>query len=164
MDVKGQYSIEYMLILGFSIIVAFSILPTIVDINELNTMMAAAHNGALLGSEMDSFAIYPQETFNDYEHIHPRLKTGSKIVFIGLKYKKLGYDSTYKRSKIKLTIYASAISVKYYEDRNCIGDRINFYARKSICETFNTENLTNIYYNPAFSKRYYITTTEVEWV
>ncbi len=164
MDFYGQYSIEYILILGFSVLVAFSIFPMVFDINELNIIMAAARSGALLGTEMDSLAIYPYETFEDYVEIHPRLKTGSKVTFIRLGYEKGGYDSTYRKNKIKLKIYASAPSLEHYDDRNCIGDRINYYVRKSICESFNTENLTNIYYNPAFSDRYYITTSEVEWV
>ena len=164
MDFYGQYAIEYILILGFSILVAFSIIPMVYDINELNSIMAAARSGALLGTEMDSLAIYPYETFENYVEIHPRLKTGSKAIFIRLGYEKDGYDSAYRKNKIKLKIYASAPSLKYYDDKNCIGDRINYYVRKSVCDSFNTENLTNIYYNPAFSDRYYITTSEVEWI
>jgi hypothetical protein len=134
------------------------------DINELNNIMAAAHSGAILGTEMDSMAIYPRETFENYVEIHPRLKTGSKVIYIGAEYEKGGYDQKYKRNKLKVKIYASAHSLKYYDDRNCVGDRINYYVHKSICDSFKTENLTNIYYNPAFSDRYYITTAEVEWV
>jgi hypothetical protein len=96
--------------------------------------------------------------------IHPRLKTGSKVTFIRVGHEKGGYDPTYRKNKIKLKIYASAPSLEYFDDRNCIGDRINYYVRKCICDSFNTENLTNIYYNPAFSDRYYITTSEVVWV
>jgi hypothetical protein len=50
------------------------------------------------------------------------------------------------------------------DDRECIGDRINYYVRRSICKSFKTENLTNIYYNPAFSDNYFITTYDVGWV
>ncbi len=164
MDFKGQYSIEYILILGFSILVSFSILGMTFDINELNTIMASANTGALLGSQMDSFAIYPQETYKSYVENHPRLKTCSKIIFLHLTYVKEGYDPVYQREKIKLKIYASSTTVKNYDDRNCIGDRINYYVRMSICKSFKTENLTNIYYNPAFSDKYYITTSEVEWI
>ncbi len=81
------------LLLGFSILLAFSIFPMVYDINELNNIMAAAHSGAILGTEMDSLAIYPRETFENYVEIHPRLKTGSKVIFIGVEYEKGGYDS-----------------------------------------------------------------------
>ena len=164
MDIRGQYSIEYILLLGFCILLAFSMFPLVYDINELNNIMAAAHSGAILGTEMDSMAIYPRETFENYVEIHPRLKTGSKVIFIGAEYEKGSYNPRYKKNKLKVKIYASAPSLKYYDDRNCLGDRINYHVRKSICDSFKTENLTNIYYNPAFSDRYYITTAEVEWV
>lgn len=126
--------------------------------------MASARSGVLLGSEMDGLAIYPHEKFDNYIDKHPRLKTGSKVTLIGIKYEKEGYDQVYKKDKIKLKIYASAKSVYSYDDRQCIGDRINYYVRRSICKSFKTENLTNIYYNPAFSDNYFITTYDVEWV
>ncbi len=163
-DDKGQYSLEYVLLLGFGALIAFSFFPYVYEINELNTCMAAARDGVLLGTEMDSFAIYPDEKFKFYMENHQRLKTGSKVVFVRLEYQKEGYDPTYQRTKIKLKIFASATAVKKFEDRNCIGDRINYYARMSICKTFKKEHLTNIYYNPAFSDRYVITTSEVSWI
>jgi hypothetical protein len=164
MDFYGQYVLEYILILGFSILVALSTLALVYDINELNTIMASARSGVLLGSEMDGVAIYPHETFDDYVGKHPRLKTGSKITFIRVIYEKQGYDQVYKKKKIKLKIFASVKSVYNKDDRECIGDRINYYVRRSICKSFKTENLTNIYYNPAFSDNYFITTYDVEWV
>jgi hypothetical protein len=164
MDNKAQYALEYILIMGFVSLIVFSFFPYVYDINELNTCMAAARNGALLGSGLDSFAIYPDDKFEYYMENHQRLKIGSKVVFVRLEYKKEEFDPIYKRTKIKLKIYASAPGVKNPKDRDCIGDRINYYARKSICEAFKKEHLTNIYYNPAFSDRYYITTSEVGWV
>ena len=113
---------------------------------------------------MDGLAIYPHEKFDSYIENHHRLITGSKIVFIRVIYEKDGYDPVYKKKKIKLKIYASTRSVYNVKDRECIGDRINYYVRRSICKSFNTENLTNIYYNPAFSDNYFITTYDVVWV
>ena len=164
MDFNGQYTLEYVLILGVSILVALSTISLVYDINELNTIMGSARSGILLGSEMDSLAIYPRETFNNYIEKHPRLKTGSKVTFVGIIYEKDGYDPVYKKKKIKLKVYASVNYIYNYDDRECIGDRINYYVRRSICNSFKTENLTNIYYNPAFSDNYYITTYDVEWV
>jgi hypothetical protein len=164
LDRRGQYSIEYILILGVAILISFSFLPMVNDFNELTTCMATARNGALLGAEMDSFGYYPGEKFEKYMEEHPRLESCSKVVFIRIEYRKKGYDPVYKKTKVQLTIFASAPSIKYARDRNCAGDRINYYARKSICEAFKTEKQTNIYYNPAFSDRYYFTTCEVVWV
>lgn len=164
MDFNGQYTLEYVLILGFSVLVSLSTLSLVYDINELNTIMASAHSGVLLGSEMDSLAIYPTETYDNYIKNHPRLQIGSKITFISITYEKDGYDAVYKKNKIKLKIFASVKSVHRYDDRQCIGDRINYYVRRSICKSFNTENITNSYYNPAFSDNYFITTYDVVWV
>jgi hypothetical protein len=164
MDFSGQYVLEYVLILGFSILVSTSSLTMVYDMNELNTIMASARCGVLLGSEMDSTAIYPTETYDNYIDKHPILKTGSKVTFIRIYYEKDGYDPVYKKKKIKLRIYASVKSLYNQDDRTCIGDRINYYVRRSICRSFNTENLTNSYYNPAFSDNYFITTYDVGWV
>lgn len=161
---NGQYSIEYILILGVAIMISYSFLPMVNDFNELTTSMATAQSGALLGTEMDSFGYYPCEKFEQYMEEHPRLKSCSKVVFVRIEYRKMGYDPVYKKTKVQLTIFASAPSIKYARDRNCAGDRINYYARKSICEAYKTEKLTNIYYNPAFSDRYCFTTCEVVWV
>jgi hypothetical protein len=164
MDFYGQYALEYILILGFSVLVALSTLSMVYDINELNTIMASARSGVLLGSEMDSMAIYPREKYDNYVEKYPRLKTGSKITFIRIFYEKNGYDPVYQKKKIKLKIFASVNSISKYDDRKCVGDRINYYVRRSICNSYKTENLTNIFYNPAFSDNYFITTYDVEWV
>jgi hypothetical protein len=164
MDFYGQYALEYILILGFSVLVALSTLSMVYDINELNTIMASARSGVLLGSEMDSMAIYPREKYDNYVEKYPRLKTGSKITFIRIVYEKDGYDPVYQKKKIKLKIFASVNSISKYDDRKCVGDRINYYVRRSICNSYKTENLTNIFYNPAFSDNYFITTYDVEWV
>jgi hypothetical protein len=164
MDFYGQYALEYILIVGFSILVSLTSFAIVSDINELNTIMASARSGVLLGSEMDSLAIYPHETYDNYVEKHPRLKCGSKVTFIRIEYEKNGYDPVYKKKKIMLKIYATTNSVYNYDDRECIGDRINYYVRRSICNSYKTENLTNCYYNPAFSNNYFITTYDVKWV
>lgn len=101
-DDKGQYTLEYVLILGFGTLIAFSFVPYLSEISELNTCMATARNRALLGCEMDSFAIYPAEKLKEYMENHPRLKTGSKVVFVRLEYQNQGYDPSYHKTKIKL--------------------------------------------------------------
>ena len=152
------------MIIGIGIIVSLSIAYCAVEAIELNTCMAAARNGALEGCMMDGLAVYPSEKFELYTKSHPRLKTCSKIVIIGMKWIDQGYDQHYLKTKIKLKIYASASTFMDKNDRTSAGDRINYYARKNICKAFKTENLTNIYYNPAFSDKYFFTTFEVEWV
>jgi hypothetical protein len=164
MDKKGQLTGEYLLIIGFSILISISIAYTAGEVNELNTIMAVARNGAVTGSYMDSLAFYPTEKFEEYSNKYPRLKSSSKVVFIKMDYKNEGFDKKYQKIKLKLKILASAPSLRNDNEKICAGDRINYYTRKSICEAFQTEPLTNIYYNPAFSNRYVITTADVEWI
>jgi uncharacterized protein (UPF0333 family) len=163
-DRNGQLSLEYILVMGVIILVVLSFFPYVYEINELNTCMAVARNGALEGALMDSFAVYSQDKYEFYMKEHPRLKSGTKVFIVKIDYEKLGFDSRYKKNKIKIRVYASASSLTNPEDRNCAGDRINYNVRKDICEAFKTENLTNIYYDPAFSDRYFFTTAEVNWI
>ena len=74
-----------------------------------------------------------------------------------------GYNSTYKKTKIQLRIWASAPSVEDGGDRNCLGNRISYYARENICKAFGTQNMTNLGCNPAYSKKY-IFTAGVKWI
>ncbi len=164
MDNKGILIIENILIMGLSIIIIFSIVPQVFENSELNTCMAAVRSGIFTGAEIDSLAVYPELKFQEYGAKHPRLKGQSTVKFCGLTYKNQGYNPVYKKDMIQIKIYASAPSINDARDRDCVGDRLNFYARKSICEAFKTENLTNNYYNPAYSDNYIFTTCEVEWI
>lgn len=163
-DKNGQLNIEYILLIAISILVILSFFPYLNEINELNICMTVARNGAFEGAIMDSFAVYPEIKYEYYMKEHPRLKSGTKIVIIKLDYIKQGFDPKYQRNKIKIKVFASAPSLRNPSDRDCAGDRINYYIRKNICEAFKTENLTNTYYNPAFSDKYIITTAEVYWI
>jgi hypothetical protein len=163
-EVKGQFTVEYILVMGFFFIIIGCLAYFTGEANELNQIMAAARSGAAEGSVVDSMAIYPQNAFSDYMQNHPRLLSPSSVRIVKIEYKNQGFNSTYNRTKIQLKIYASAPSVTTNEDRNCLGDRLNYYARKSISETFKTQNLTNSIFNPAFSNRYLVTTGDVCWV
>lgn len=164
MDHGGQISAEFVMIMGIGIIVALIFTHACFEAQELNTCMATARNGVTEGIVMDSLAVYPSEKFDSYTKFHPRLKTCSKVVYVGSKWLNLGYDGKYQKTKILIQIKASAPFQMDKAERDCEGDRINYYVRKNICKAFKTENLTNIYYNPAFSDHYYFTTSNVEWV
>ncbi|NYB52578.1 MAG: hypothetical protein HVN35_08485 [Methanobacteriaceae archaeon] len=162
-DFKGQLPIEFLMILGFSIMILFPLAINIKDSSELNQAMSSARAGALEGSLSDGFAIYPDKTFDDYAFEHQRLLNPSSVKIINIDYINQGFNPTYQKTKIQLRIHASSSSVKDKTDRNCLGDRINYYVRKKICETFRTENLTNSVFNPAFSSKYVFTTADVYW-
>lgn len=164
MDQHGQMSAEFIMIMGFGIITALIFTQACLEAQELNICMSSARNGITEGIALDSLAVYPSEKFDSYTKNHPRLKTCSGVVYIGTKYSNLGYDNKYQKIKILIQIKVSASFQMNKAERDCEGDRINYYVRKSICKSFKTENLTNVYYNPAFSDHYYFTTSNVEWV
>jgi uncharacterized protein (UPF0333 family) len=164
MDTRGQISLELVLVVGLIFVIVMGIASVIGEDNELNQAMGAARSGAIEGANMDSFAVYPQDAFNNYTSGKSRLLGPTSVKIIKINYTNEGSNNTYNKTKIQLRITASAPSVTNSADRNSLGDRLNFYARKSICESFGTGNLTNSLYNPSYSNRYVFTTADVTWV
>lgn len=163
-DIHGQLTMEFLILLGFSLIISIPLIISVADSNELNQAMAASRTGALDGSLSDGLAVYSEDAFKDYEVEHLRLVNPSCVKIIKIDYINQGLSQAYNKTKIQLRIHASAPQVKDKTDRNCLGDRINFYARKKICESFHTENLTNSLFNPAFSNNYVFTTADIRWM
>lgn len=163
MDFRGQMSAEFIMIAGFMLLVSCSVAIFIGAESELTHAMAAARTGASEGLIADSLSIYPDETFSSYTQEHTRLLSTSHVKIVNISYEKKEFNSLYNRTHIQLHIYATGSSMNS-SDLNCLGDRINYYARRSICHVFNTENLTNSVYNPAFTDKYVVTTADVKWV
>lgn len=161
---EGQLSIELIMMAAILVFIIFSSAPIIGDMLELNEAMAAARSGATEGMSIDNIAFYSEETFQLYVQEKPRLLYPSSVRIVKIDYINQGYNSYYKKVKIQLHIYASAPNVNHPDDKNSLGDRINYYARKRITNIFKTENMTNTFYNPAFSPRYVFTTADVKWV
>ncbi len=163
-DIYGQISIEFILIIGFSLILMISLATILNPENELNIAMAAARNGASEGVAIDELAIYPKNSFEDYILNNQILTYPKSIKIIKIEKTNNGYHEVYNRTRIQLKIYASSSTLKTTADKNSAGDRINFYVRKSIATSFNTTSLTNNLYNPSFSNNYVFTTANVQWV
>ena len=163
MDTKGQLPIEFLMILGLSVVFLIPLTMGLSDANELTQAMSAARTDALQGAISDSLAVYPHETFKNYTIEHQRLLHPSGVKIKKISYLKKGFDQGYQKNKIQLQIHATAPSVTGKKDLNCLGDRINYNARKKITESFHTQNLTNALCNPAFSDRYVFTTADVQW-
>lgn len=164
-DKKGQITVELLLLISFGLIAAVMLANVITDGNELNMAMASARNGALEGISSNGFAIYPKETYDNYSK-DPKKKAllkekNIKIIKIDQSIK--GKDN-FNRTRIQLKIYASSENVKTKDERESVGDRINYNIRKSITHSFKTENITNKLFNPAFSNKYSFTTGNVVWV
>ena len=164
-DKKGQITVELLLLISFALITAIVLANVVVESNELNMAMASARNGAYEGSFSNELAIYPQETYDNYSK-DPKKQSlmrekNIKIVKISQTIK--GKDN-FNRTRIQLKIYASSPDIKTKEEKESAGDRINFNVRRSITNSFNTENITNKLFNPAFSNKYSFTTANVVWV
>jgi len=162
-DNQAQLPFEFLMVVGFSLIITISLVVGLSDSNELNQAMTASRTGALDGSVSDGLAMYPEDAFNEYKKDHLRLLNPSSVKIIKIDYINQGLSPVYRKTKIQLRIHASSPHLADKSDRNCMGDRINFYARKKICESFHTENLTNSFFNPAFSNNYVFTTADVRW-
>lgn len=162
MDTKGQISVEFILMMGFMLILTCAVAAYIFDDNELTHAMAAARSGAVEGAIEDSLAVYPEETFKDYTQEDVRLINPSSVKIVKIECVSKEFSHEYNRTKIQLRIWATG-SYLTSAERYSLGWRINYNARKSICEVFKTQNLTNDLFNPAFSDKYVIT-TGVKWI
>ncbi len=163
-DFKGQLAIEYIFWLGLSFILILSMVNMAMDSDELNMAITAARSGAIEGANMNSFAVFPEKSFSEYENHKERINFPSSIRILKIDAINCGFNSSYQKTKIQLIAHVSApgISKKTYKD--CLGSRINYYMRRSISKVFETENITNSLYNPAFSPKYVFTTADVRWV
>ena len=164
-DEKGQITIELLLLISFALITTLILSNAVMESNELNIAMASARNGALEGASSNGLSIYPKESYDNYSKDPKKqslMKTKNiKIVKISQTIK--GKDN-FNRTRIQLKIYAFSSNVKTKEEKESMGDRINYNVRKSITNSFKTENITNKLFNPAFSNKYSFTTANVAWV
>ena len=161
---NGQISMEFILLIGISFILILSLATFLNNENELNIAMAAARNGAIEGANMDGVAIYPKSSFDDYSNNNQILTYPSSVKIIKIEKTNNGFHDVYNRTRIQLRVYASSPDLKTTSDKNSAGDRINYYVRKNIANSFKTENLSNNLYNPSFSTNYVFTTANVQWV
>lgn len=163
MDSRAQISIEFMMIVAMIPLMVLLFGSFTSESSELTLAIAAARNGATQGANLDSLAFYPDQAFSIYTHKNQRLLLPSKIQILKVEYKNQGYNSVYQRTKIQIRVHASDPTLKNQDDKNCMGERINYYVRKSISGSFKTDYMTNNAFNPVFSYRYYYTTADVKW-
>jgi hypothetical protein len=161
---NGQVSIEFILLIGISFVLVLSLAAILNSENELNIAMTAARNGAIEGANIDGVAIYPRNSFDDYVLNNQILTYPDSIKIIRIEKVNNGYHDVYNRTRIQLRVFASSSNLKETTDKNSVGSRINYYIRKSIANSFNTEHLSNNLYNPSFSKNYVFTTANVQWI
>lgn len=161
---RGQITGEYIFLLGFMIPTLILVSYFLEDNLELDIAIAAARDGAVQGAEMDELAVYPWDAYYEYETRKTALLQPSSIQIIKVEAIREGYNETYGKYKIKFRVYAHLERDISDDYKDSLGDRINYYMRRNICLTFKTENMTNDFYNPAFSYNYMFTTSDVKWL
>ncbi|WP_414468938.1 hypothetical protein [Methanobacterium sp. ACI-7] len=164
MEIRGQISVEFTLLIGLILIIILGINSFVGEDSELVQVMAMARSGATEAASIDSFAIYPRDSFRNISEDHPALVNPSSVKIVKIDYINNGFNATYNKIKIQLRITVSCPTIKVNSERNHLGDRINFYARKRISESFGTSNQTNDLFNPCYSNRYILTTADVRWI
>ncbi len=164
MDEKGQISAEYLFIAGVLILVTMLSVVFIASESELNTAMVAARSGVDEGISVSSVGIYPTDSFSEYSKTKSKLFVPYSVDIVNISYLELGHDDNYDKDWIQFTVYAKTSERFSHDELDSIGDRINFYLRKSIAVSFNSTSSTNGLYNPVFSPHYVFTTANVKWV
>ena len=164
-DKKGQITVELLLLISFALISTIVLANVIMDSNELNIAMASARNGAYEGTFSNDLAIYPKDSYDNYSKDSKKqsLLREKNIKIVKISQTVKGKDN-FNRTRIQLKIYASSQDIKTKEEKESAGDRINYNVRRSITNSFETENITNKLFNPAFSNEYSFTTANVVWV
>ncbi len=164
METRGQITAEYILILAFLLVLLLKISSFLNESMEMEMAMSAARDGAIEGANINGLAIYPKDAYHEYETGKKILLQPSSVQIIKIDTIMEGYNESYRKYKIRLVVYAHLSRQMPVDCRESIGDRINYNVRKNICKTFKTENMTNIFFNPAFSRHYMFTTSDVRWV
>ncbi len=162
-DSSGQISGEYLFLAGVLIIVLMVSAVFVASESELNTAMAAARIGVNDGVG-SSVAIYPKDTFGDYETPKSDLLVPYSVEIVNISYSEMGVDENYNKEKIQFMVYATSSKSFSKDELDSIGERINYNLRKSIAISFNSTSSTNGLYNPVFSPHYIYTTANVKWV
>ncbi len=156
MNNKGQLTVEYILLLSIIILVIVSSMSVIFVESEKNIILISAQIGAQNGVDKNGYAVYYNDTFNNYQDNYPKLLSSNKIKIIKIELVELSQN----KIKIKTKAHTTSLNSK---EKQIVSSRINYYIRRSISQTFKKDQ-NDIYYDPAYSYNYEITTQNIEWV
>lgn len=156
MNNKGQITVEYMLLLSLIILILLFSAKTIMDETEKNTILTSAQIGAQIGVDKNAYAMYYNDTFNNYQDNYPKLlhPTEIKVIMINM---------TENGNQLQLQAVLHANAYLNSNEKNVISSRVNYYIRRSISEAFETKS-NDLYYDNLQIKNYKINTKIVKWV
>ena len=156
MNTKGQITAEYILLLVVIFIVLISTSNIIQQESEKNIILTSAQIGAQIGVDKNGYAMYYNDTFNNYQNNYPKLLKTTEIKVIKI--------NMYEQDKdIILEVVLHSNSYLTNNEKYIVGSRVNYYVRKTISETFDLIS-TDTYYNQIHTENYKIETKIVKWV
>lgn len=155
MNNKGQITVEYILLLSIILVILITTTNTIQKESEKNTILHAAQIGAQIGVNKNGYAMYYNDTFNNYQENYERLLYPTEIKVINITMNETGKN-------IKLQVYLHSNTVLTEREQYMIGYRVNYYLRKTIVETFNKK--TSSPYDYIETNNYKIENNTVKWV
>lgn len=156
MNNKGQITLEYILMTGIIIVILIGSIQTINTESEKNTILSAAQMGAQMGVDKNAYAMYYNDTFNNYATNNLQLIFTMDIRVINI---------SMTQEENSLYLQATIHSNTYLTDnqREIISQRVNYYIRKTISQTFDQKN-ADVFYENVKSNNYNIKTKKVNWV
>ena len=156
MNNKGQIVAEYILVIGIIIVILITMSQILIEESEKNTILESAQIGAQIGIDKNAYAMYYNDTFNNYMLNYPKLLYPTEIRVINI-------SIMDNNSNIILQAFLHSDNYLTNNQKEIVGSRVNYYIRKTISETFNQKN-SELYYENCQTNNYKIETKKVKWI
>lgn len=156
MNNKGQIVAEYILVIGIIIVILITMSQILIEESEKNTILESAQIGAQIGIDKNAYAMYYNDTFNNYMLNYPKLLYPTEISVINI-------SMMNNNSSIILQVSLHSDNYLTNNQKEIVGSRVNYYIRKTISETFNQKN-SDLYYENCQTNNYKIETKKVKWI
>lgn len=157
MNNEGQITLEYILLTSIMVLILLQTTHTIIQENEKNTIQTAAQIGAQEGIDKNGYAMYYNDTYNNYQQNHPKLLNPTQIKLIKTKL----IEKPNQTIDIQITIHTNTQLTT--QEKNIIESRITYYTRKSIAQTLNIQT-NDTFYENLQTKQYKIGRQYINWV
>ena len=156
MNNKGQIVAEYILVIGIIIVILITMSQILIEESEKNTILESAQIGAQIGIDKNAYAMYYNDTFNNYMLNYPKLLYPTEISVINI-------SMMNNNSSIILQVSLHSDNYLTNNQKEIVRSRVNYYIRKTISETFNQKN-SDLYYENCQTNNYKIETKKVKWI
>lgn len=156
MNNEGQITAEYILMIVVIILISVMMTQVLLTESEKNIVLESAQTGAQIGVDKNAYAMYYNDTFNNYMINYPKLLYPTEIKVINISIME-------NNNIISLQVCLHSNNYLTNNQKVIVGSRVNYYVRKTISETFNQQD-TDLYYENCQSNNYKIETKKVKWV